>query len=140
MRRSKIILALIFLSFLATVFGFFSKLKLSFCGLLAHAMFCISIIGGFYIYIMIDFVLTQGRGDTVGEGDHLSDTWVLLLSSTPFICIFIMGIYSCCLCIMVENEMDNRKNADNGGFARVNDDTELDNESHIIEILQIDPD
>ena len=56
-RRSRVILALIIFSWISTSCGFYSKLKLSYCGLLTHACFAISFIGGFYIYIMIDFIV-----------------------------------------------------------------------------------
>jgi len=115
MRRSRIILFLIMFAFMATVFGMYAKMKLSFCGLLTHAMFSISFIGGFYIYIMIDFALATGNvnentgGASEDQSGGLSGTTVLLLASTPFLGLFFMGIYSCCLALMLESEMDARK-------------------------------
>ena len=56
-RRSRIILALIIMTWIATGFGFMAKLKLSYAVLLAHACYTISVLGGFYIYIIIFFKL-----------------------------------------------------------------------------------
>jgi len=57
-RRSKIILFMIFLTVISTFAGLCAKLRLSWCGLLAHGMFAISVLGGFYIYIIIDSFLS----------------------------------------------------------------------------------
>jgi hypothetical protein len=60
-RRSSLILALIVMTWMSTALGFYSKLKLSYYGLLTHACFTISILGGFYIYIMIDYAFGTDR-------------------------------------------------------------------------------
>jgi hypothetical protein len=60
-RRSRIILFLIFMTWISTAFGFNAKLKLSYYGLLAHSCYTISFIGGFYIYIMIDYAFGTDR-------------------------------------------------------------------------------
>lgn len=60
-RRSRIILALILMTWISTAFGFMSKLSLSYCGLLTHAVYTISVLGGFYIYIMIDYAIGTDR-------------------------------------------------------------------------------
>ena len=60
-RRSRIILALIVMTWFSTAFGFLSKLQLSYFGLLAHACYTISVLGGFYIYIMIDYAFGTDR-------------------------------------------------------------------------------
>ena len=58
-RRSAIIILWIILNWIATGLGFWSKMRLSYCGLLAHAIYTISVIGGFYIYVFIDYALTK---------------------------------------------------------------------------------
>ena len=63
-RRSRLILGLILMTIFATLGGFYAKIRLSFCGLLAHACYAISFIGGFYIYIMIDYLVTNGDRET----------------------------------------------------------------------------
>ena len=63
-RRSRVILALIVMTWISTAFGFISKLRLSYAGLLAHACFSISVLGGFYIYIMIDYAFGTDRSTT----------------------------------------------------------------------------
>jgi len=60
-RRNRLILALIVMNFIATMVGIYSKLTLSYFGLLAHACYAISFIGGFYVYIIIDYMLTSER-------------------------------------------------------------------------------
>ena len=108
LRRSRIILALCVMNCLLTAVGFYAKLTLSYCGLLSHACYSISVIGGFYIYIMIDYALGS---DTNNKG-ALSDTWVLLVSSLPLLGLFGMGIYSCVLAIMLDEEIEQRNKHD----------------------------
>ena len=108
-RRSKIILFVIFMSFLATLFGFNAKIKLSFCGMLAHAGYCISIVGGFYIYILVDYFLTMDSEKIAPGDDRVSNTVALLVSSLPFVVLFISGIYTMCICLDIEKELDARK-------------------------------
>ena len=54
LRRGRVVLAIVIVNCLATAGGIYSKLKLSYWGLLAHSCWTISVIGGFYIYIVID--------------------------------------------------------------------------------------
>ena len=65
-RRSKIVLFMIFFIFVSTLGGLLAKLRLSYYGLLAHGMFAISVLGGFYIYIIIDTFLAS-EVETEGE-------------------------------------------------------------------------
>lgn len=60
-RRAKIVLGLLIMNILSTLFGFNAKVTLSYGGLMSHASYSISVIGGFYIYIMLDYFLTYGR-------------------------------------------------------------------------------
>jgi len=106
-RRSRSILFLIIWCFLMTLFGFKAKLELSYCKLLAHACMSIPVIGGFYLYILIDNAITSSNHN---EG-AISETWILILTSCPFLGLLIMGCYSCALCIMVDDEIDARKKA-----------------------------
>ena len=39
----------------------------------------------------------------------MSDTWILLILSLPLFGLFVMGIYSCALLLMVDEELDQRK-------------------------------
>ena len=45
------------MNWVATIGGFAAKLTLSYIGLLLHAIYAISFVGGLYIYIMIDHLL-----------------------------------------------------------------------------------
>ena len=58
-RRSRLILFLIVFNFIFTCIGLRAKMKLSYWGLLIHATYTISVIGGFYIYIFIDYAMTS---------------------------------------------------------------------------------
>jgi len=113
-RRSRLILLLIAVSFLATALGFYAKLRLSYAWLVCHSILAISFIGGFYIYILVDWALTYGREATLSNGEGngrgaLTDTDILLLSSLPFLGLFLMGCYSFAICFMIESEIDCRK-------------------------------
>ena len=61
-RRSTIILAIVVLAFVASVLGTWAKLTLDYYGLLGHATFTIAIIGGFFIYMVIDMCLGTDVG------------------------------------------------------------------------------
>jgi hypothetical protein len=61
--RSRLILALIILAFFSSFAGLYAKVSLSYFGLLAHSMFTISIIGGFYIYIIITYFIDYYSGN-----------------------------------------------------------------------------
>ena len=67
-RRSRIILAFLLFNIFATCIGFYSKLKLSYCGLLMHSSYTISVIGGVYIYIIIDYFLTSDYKSSADKG------------------------------------------------------------------------
>jgi hypothetical protein len=112
-RRNRLILALIIMNFIATLVGFNSKLTLSYYGLLAHACYAISFIGGFYVYIIIDYMLTSDRRAKQRDVDQnketrLSDTTFLILGSVPFLLLFFMGIYSAVLLFKVDDELEAR--------------------------------
>ena len=89
-RRSRVILAIIIITIIATIVGFRAKLRLSYWGMLLHASYSISIIGGFFIYIVIDSLLVKEAND---DG-RISDTVIMLLLLIPMLGLFIMGIYS----------------------------------------------
>ena len=59
--RSRIILYMIILTFIATLSGFFAKLSLDYWGLLLHATYSISVVGGFYLYLAISYAITYSR-------------------------------------------------------------------------------
>lgn len=99
--RSRIILAMILTTFLATTIGFYAKIKLSWCGLLFHSLYTIPVVGGFYIYVVIDTIMNHGK-ESKGA---MSNTVVLLVSSIPLLGLFLMGIYSCVLLILLDNEL-----------------------------------
>jgi len=73
LRRSRIILVLIIMSFATTIGGAYAKARLSYFGLLAHACYAISVVGGFYIYLMIDLAIgtdTNNAGSKTGGGNY----------------------------------------------------------------------
>ena len=176
-RRSRVILFLIVCNFLATLLGVHAKLRLSYCALVAHAMYTISFIGGFYIYIMIDFAITEDGADLSQHDDHryqpINETIILIGTSIPLLALFLMGIYSIVLASKVEDELEARESKEEqrrvGGGAPKSappplanapvevaniqvsapdqprdpehggrQQTPLNNQNHVIEILQID--
>ena len=112
-RRSRLILAICIMNIIFTFIGIRAKLTLSYCGLIAHSMYGISVLGGFYIYIMIDSFLTAddtGPAQDDQDGAALSRTTSLLLSSFPMLGLFFMACYSCHFLLMVDDELDRREN------------------------------
>ena len=107
LRRSRLLLALIIITCLTTLGGLYAKVKCDYCGILAHAMYSISIVGGFYIYIMIDYFVGTDNKD-----NGLSGTIILLVSSIPMFGIFVMGIYSVILASMIDAELEARSKVD----------------------------
>lgn len=115
-RRGRIILALNFFNFVFTGIGIRSKLQLNYWGLMAHGTYCTAIIGGFYIYILIEYFLTQGReSGTAGNRDEkaqkqaLGDTTVMIIASLPLLMLFFMGIFSMKLLFRIDEEYEQRK-------------------------------
>ena len=58
-RRPRLVLAIDILNFLFVFIGLYAKLTLSYVALAAHALYTLSIVGGFYIYIMIDSYIVE---------------------------------------------------------------------------------
>ena len=108
-RRARIILVLLVFNCIFTAIGFYAKLLLSLCGLLVNACYCVSVIGGFYIYIMIDYMIRGEEKSINRENTGISITWMLLITSLPVLGLFLMGVYSCYLAIILDEELDQRK-------------------------------
>ena len=92
--------------------GLLAKLTLSYCGLILHSTYMISIIGGFYIYIMINFLI-KSQQEQIGRGmnneGNLDETTIQIISSLPLLLLFIMGIYSLVLLLKVDVEVEARE-------------------------------
>lgn len=106
LRRSRAILAFIIIALVATAGGFYAKLKLHYCGILTHGMFIIPVIGGFYIYILIDYFFGT---DSKTDDNRLSGTSLLFISSIPLLLLFFMGMYSIYLVVLIDEELESRK-------------------------------
>jgi len=77
----------------------------------------ISVLGGFYIYIIIDYWLgTDGQVRPELGRYHMSDATVMMISSLPTLLLFIMGIYSCVLLLRLDKELEIRQAAENGDY------------------------
>ena len=110
-RRSRAILLMTLMNVIFVCIGFFSKLSLSFCGLIVHSTYMISFIGGFFIYVLIDFYMRSGEEKTgrgMGE-NNVDQTSILLLFSLPLLLLFVMGIYSLALLMAVDDELEGRR-------------------------------
>jgi len=110
--RSRVILALCIVNLVASAIGFRAKIKLSWYGLLIHSAYTMAVCGGFYIYVLIDLFFGTNHADETHDGKSQSGTVVMAISSLPLVGIFAMGIYSCCLLIMVDDELVARKKAE----------------------------
>ena len=133
-RRSKIVICLIILCFLTCILGTWAKLRLSYWGLMIHAGFTIAVVGGLYIYIIIDICVNAGKEEQTGG---MNESLVLFLMSIPLLFIFLMGIYSLILVLMVDEELEERRKAGDSDRDRGWDGLDYDN--HTIEVLQITP-
>lgn len=117
--RARIVLFMCTMSVLATAGGFYAKLTLSYWGLLAHALYSISVIGGFYIYIILSSLFQEKAPETHRQGDDPeqykrvdADIGILITTSLPLFGLFMMGIYSCVLLLKLDAEYEARKSAD----------------------------
>ena len=76
-------------------------------------------IGAFYIYILIDFALDAPSAPAGGEATSgtksMGQTVIMLVTSLPMLCLFVMGVFSLYLAVQIEKELDSRKEAENGG-------------------------
>ena len=95
-------------------------------GLVCHGLFSVAVIGGFYIYILVDIFLQSGdskgtiraeinHGDNFRSGSYVKsqngihDTGRYLLMSLPILLLFVMGCFSFYLAMKVEAELEARK-------------------------------
>lgn len=108
-RKSKVILAFVVLCFIFSLFGMWAKIRLSSWGLLTHAFFTIGVVGGLYIYEIIDICF--GTDKNV-HSSGMDETTVIILTSLPLLIIFGLGIYSLVLFFMVDEELEAREEAD----------------------------
>ena len=58
-RRGRIIILINFLTCVFTAIGIWAKLNLDYWGLLAHGLFMCCVLGGFFIYILIEYFVTR---------------------------------------------------------------------------------
>ena len=110
MRRNKMLMVFTVLNLIFVCMGLMAKLTLNYCGLIMHSTYMISVIGGFYIYIIID-ALINSQSNREGRGlndDNLSETTIQIIQSLPLLLLFIMGIYSLVLFLKVDSELEAR--------------------------------
>ena len=105
--HSRIVLMALVGNIFFMAIGFHAKLTLSYCGLLSTAIYNISIMGGVYIYTLIDILLTSSIKDT--HKGAMTNKQAMLLSSAPLFGLTLMGIYSCYLAMSVEDELEYRE-------------------------------
>ena len=109
-RRNRLLIVFTFLNLIFVGCGLMAKLTLSYCGLILHSTYMISIIGGFYIYIMINALINSGK-EREGRGlneQNLNETTIQIIQSLPLLLLFIMGIYSLVLFLKVDSELEAR--------------------------------
>ena len=106
--HSRIVLMALVGNIIFMAIGFYSKLTLNYCGLLCTAIYNISIMGGVYIYTLIDIALTSSVKDT--HKGAMTTKESLFYASSPLFGLTLMGIYSCYLAMKVEEELEHREN------------------------------
>ena len=60
-RRGGVVLAITIFNFIFFGVGMWSTIKLHYYGIMAHAVYSISIVGGFYIFIIIDAIIANNK-------------------------------------------------------------------------------
>ena len=96
-------------------------IKINSCLMFVHSFFSTSIIGAFYVFLLIDcFLRSESHGTGSSNNDDgssssstseesVGDRTVLLLLSMPFLVIFAVGCHSLHLLSMVLDEIKARK-------------------------------
>lgn len=94
--------------------GMWASLKLSYWGLLAHSLYGISIVGGFYAYILIDGLIMSNKDENLKDDDdgQMNRFAVRIFSSLPHLGILLTAIYSCVLLLRLDKELESRKKED----------------------------
>ena len=108
-RRSRLVLDIDILNFIFVLIGLYGKVRLSYAALVAHSLYTLSIVGGFYIYIMIDAYIVELKNQEHLHEGQMSQFKVLLFTSLPLLGIFAIGIVSCILLLRLDDEMQQRK-------------------------------
>ena len=84
----------------------YAKITLNFWVLTSHAAITIAVIGGFYIYLIIECSLAPENNQT---SNGLNEMTICVLLSLPLLFIFAMGIYSLVLVFMLDDEIEQRE-------------------------------
>ena len=83
-------------SIILSAVGLFGMITINLCMMLLHCFCCCSIIGAFYVYLILDIMLRKevSSGSSSTNDPNLSDHAVLLILSLPFLMIFLIGCHS----------------------------------------------
>ena len=125
-------MAIIILAFIASILGMYAKVTLNFWCLTLHAAFTIAVIGGFYIYLIIEFSLGTDKNSSSGG---LNEMTIMILLSLPLLIIFAMGIYSLVLILMLDQEIEEREKYRANVVEHQDDD--LHAQQNVIEVLEV---
>lgn len=86
--------------------GLYGTITVDLCAMFLHSFFCVSVLGAFFIYIVLDIML-------VADSSPTEDTWtdgsVMIWLSLPFLFIFLIGCHSMYLTNMIYDELSHRK-------------------------------
>ena len=115
-RRARIILAMNVITCIVTACGIWSKLTVSYWGLMLHGFFMCCVLGGFFIYIYIEYFLTADRSNGTHDlrdeeirKEAMGDTSVQVLISLPLLLLFAMGIVSLRLFCRIDEIYEERE-------------------------------
>lgn len=113
-RRGGVVLVVTLFNFLFWGIGMWATMRLHYYGIMSHAIYSLSVVGGFYIFIIIDAIIADAKNYSAANQDdgQMSRVGVRILSSLPHLGIFMMGIYSLILLLRLDDEIDQRKKFD----------------------------
>ncbi len=97
-------------SVIFNLMGLLGTMKVNICMMLLHAFFCCSILGAFYVFLILDCFLRKEQFGVDSSGqESMGDRTILFLLSLPFLVIFIIGCHSMYLVSMILDENKARK-------------------------------
>lgn len=97
-------------SLILSMIGFLGTLKINQCMMLIHSFFYCSIMGAFYVFLLIDcFLREEQHGPGAVTDGVVGDRTVLFFLSLPFLAMFLIGCHSMYLLNLIMDEVKSRK-------------------------------
>ena len=99
--------------------GLYGAARLNFNLTIAHGMLTTGVVGSFFVYEIIS-VLFRPKRDL--DSYHVSETWMLLLFSLPYLVDFCVGVYGCIYYTNYQEILDQE------GYERLQEEQEFDHD------------